>query len=50
VIADLVNARSEARRRKREWEIWATKKYGGIGIAYNNPNIHYQKVDEMFKE
>ena len=50
VIADLVHARSEARRRKREWEIWATKKYGGIGIAYNNPNIHYQKVDEMFKE
>ena len=50
VIADLVHARSEARRRKREWEIWATKKYGGIGIAYNNPNIHYKKVDEMFKE
>ena len=50
VIGDLVKARTEARRRKREWEAWATKEYGGVGIAYNNPNIHYEKVDEMFKQ
>ena len=44
VIADLVRARAEARRRKREWEAWATKKYGGVGVAYNNPSIQYEKV------
>ena len=50
MIGDLVRARSEARRRKREWEAWATKKYGGVGVAYNNPNVQYEKVDEMFKQ
>ena len=29
---------------------WAIRKYGGVGIAYNNPNVTFSKVDDMFKE
>lgn len=50
VVADLIEARREARRRKKVWETWAIKKYGGVGIAYNNPNVTFSKVDDMFKE
>jgi hypothetical protein len=50
VIRDLMKARAEARRRKRIWEDWAVKKYGGIGIAYNLPNVKFTKVDDMFRE
>jgi len=50
VIADLIDARKEARRRKKVWEEWAIRKYGGVGIAYNNPNVTFSKVDDMFKE
>ena len=32
------------------WEEWAIRKYGGVGIAYNNPNVTFSKVDDMFKE
>ena len=50
VIRDLMKARAEARRRKRIWEDWAVKKYGGVGIAYNLPNVKFTKVDDMFRE
>ena len=50
VIADLIAARREARRRKRIWEEWAIREFGGVGIAYNNPNVTFSKVDDMFKE
>ncbi len=50
VIRDLMRARQLARTRKREWEAWATKEYGGIGFAYNNPDVKNVKVDDMFKE
>ena len=50
VIRDLMKARAEARRRKRAWEDWAVKKYGGVGIAYNIPNVKFTKVDDMFRE
>jgi hypothetical protein len=50
VIRDLMRARAEARRRKRIWEEWAIKKYGGVGIAYNLPNVKFTKVDDMFRE
>ncbi len=50
VIRDLIKARQLARARKREWEAWATKKFGGIGFAYNNPEVRNVKVDDMFKE
>ena len=50
VIADLIESRKEARKRKKIWEEWAIRKYGGVGIAYNNPNVNFQKVDDMFKE
>lgn len=50
VIADLISARREARRRKRIWEEWAIREFGGVGIAYNKPNITFSKVDDMFKE
>ena len=50
VIADLIGARKEARRRKRAWEAWAISTFGGVGIAYNNPNVTFSKVDDMFKE
>ncbi len=50
VIRDLMKARTEARRRKRVWEDWAVKKYGGVGIAYNMPNVKFTKVDDMFRE
>ena len=49
VVADLIGARKEARRRKRVWEEWAIREYGGVGIAYNNPNVTFSKVDDMFK-
>ena len=49
VIADLIGARKEARRRKRVWEEWAIREFGGVGIAYNNPNVTFSKVDDMFK-
>ena len=49
-IGDLLKARRIARRRKREWEEWAVKEYGGVGFAYNNPDIKYVKVDDLFKE
>ena len=50
VVRDLMKARTEARRRKRVWEDWAVKKYGGVGIAYNMPNVKFTKVDDMFRE
>jgi len=50
VIRDLMKARAEARKRKRIWEDWAVKKYGGVGIAYNLPNVKFTKVDDMFRE
>ena len=50
VIRDLMKARGEARRRKRIWEDWAVKKYGGVGIAYNMPSVKFTKVDDMFRE
>ena len=50
VIRDLMKARAEARRRKRIWEDRAVKKYGGVGIAYNLPNVKFTKVDDMFRE
>ncbi len=50
VIRDLMTARKNARRRKREWEVWATKEYGGVGFAYMNPDVKNVKVDDMFKE
>ncbi len=50
VIKDLIKARQLARSRKREWEAWATREYGGIGFAYNNPDVKNVKVDDMFKE
>ena len=49
MVADLIGARKEARRRKRVWEEWAIREYGGVGIAYNNPNVTFSKVDDMFK-
>ena len=49
MVADLIGARKEARRRKRVWEEWAIREYGGVGIAYNNPNFTFSKVDDMFK-
>ena len=49
MIADLIGARKEARRRKRVWEEWAIREFGGVGIAYNNPNVTFSKVDDMFK-
>ena len=50
VVRDLMKARTEARRRKRVLEDWAVKKYGGVGIAYNMPNVKFTKVDDMFRE
>ena len=50
VIADLLKARKIARKRKRDWEDWATREYGGIGAAYTNPDIKFLKIDDLFKE
>jgi hypothetical protein len=50
VIRDLIEARRVARSRKREWEAWATREFGGVGFAYNNPEVKTAKVDDMFKE
>ena len=48
VIYDLIEARREARRRKKAWEEWAIKKYGGIGVAYNNPDVKFSKVRVLY--
>eukprot|EP00095_Tigriopus_kingsejongensis_P008318 snap_masked-scaffold871_size86487-processed-gene-0.14 protein:Tk08318 transcript:snap_masked-scaffold871_size86487-processed-gene-0.14-mRNA-1 annotation:"conserved hypothetical protein" len=50
VIRDLMKARGNAREQKRSWEQWATKEYGGVGYAYNNPEVKFKKVDDMFLE